>query len=97
MEVRINSTLRDLCGERAVTVDLSEGETVRDALAATVARLPALSGVLLNDDSKLTPNVIVFLDGRNIRFFDGLDTVLQPDQVLSLFPLSGAQRALAAE
>ena len=96
MEVRLNSTLRGLSGKRSLVLDLPEGGTVRDALAETVAQLPVLDGKLLVGE-ELVPTVVVFLNGRNIHFHEGLNTVVQPDQTLDIFPRTGAQRAFVRD
>ena len=96
MEVRLNSTLRGLSGRRSVVFELWEGGTVRDALTQTVAQLPMLDGKITKGE-QLLPSVVVFLNGRNIRFYDGLNTVVQPDQILDIFPRTGAQRAFVKE
>ena len=96
MEVRLNGTLRGLSGRRSVVLEPWEGGTVRDALAETVAQLPMLDG-RITEGEELLPTVVVFLNGRNIRFYDGLNTNVQPDQILDIFPRTGAQRAFVKE
>ena len=39
--------------------------------------------------------LVVFRNGRNIRFQEGLDTALAVGDRLDLFPQTGAQRAFA--
>ena len=97
MEVRLNSTLRGLCGKRSLDLELTQDATVRDALRAVVSLLPILTHELLDDAGGLQPTIIVFLNGRDIRFYDGLDTALKPDQTLDVFPRTGVQRAFASE
>lgn len=50
-----------------------------------ISLLPAL----LDERGELFLSVMILLNGRNIRLLDGLETVVEPDDVLMLFPPSG--------
>ncbi|HVW00081.1 MAG TPA: MoaD/ThiS family protein [Planctomycetaceae bacterium] len=41
-----------------------EGHTVREALEAVFAQRPALRGYILDDQQRLRPHVVIFLDGE---------------------------------
>lgn len=97
MQVRLNSTLRGQTGRRAVEIDLPAGVRVREALDAAVAELPALALLLFDADGRLRDNIIIFRNGRNVEFFEGLETRLEAGHNLDLFPRSGAQRAFATD
>ena len=97
MLARLHSTLRGRTGQRAVDLELPDGATVRQALAALVDQVPGLDGLLLDDRGDLRTNIVVFRSGRNIDLLDGADTLLQADHVLDIFPRSHLQRAFATE
>ena len=65
-----------------------EGATVGEALAACMAIEPRLRGRVFREDGSLW--VGVFLNGRNIRQKDGLDSTLSDgDELRVLPPIAG--------
>ncbi len=82
--VRLPSQLRVLVGgEAEVVVD---ADSVRGAIDAVEIRHPGLATRVLNDDGSLRRFVNVFVQDEDVRFLDGLDTILTPGQVVSLVP-----------
>jgi hypothetical protein len=64
--------------------------TLRDALAAAFELNPRLRGYVLDDQSHLRANVVVFIDGLRVRDRVALDDSLRPDShVHVLQALSG--------
>jgi molybdopterin converting factor small subunit len=57
-----------------------EGATVAQVLASLDAADPGFSEKLLSDDGSLVRYVNVFVDDDDVRFMEGLDTVV-PDGV----------------
>lgn len=85
--VRLYATLRDrVGGERAVDVPWSPGETVGTVLRRLIERWPGLDGYILDERGQVQRFVNVFVDGRDIRYLDGLETRLQNDEEISVFP-----------
>lgn len=64
-------------GQSTVSV---EGATVAQVLASLDAAYPGFSEKLLSDDGSLVRYVNVFVDDDDVRFMEGLDTVV-PDGV----------------
>ncbi|MBN1321182.1 MAG: MoaD/ThiS family protein [Thermoleophilia bacterium] len=65
-----------------------EGRTVADALADCVAREPRLRPRVFRDDGSVWAGI--FVNGRNVRQGDGLETVLADgDEIRLLPPLGG--------
>jgi molybdopterin synthase sulfur carrier subunit len=82
--IRIPTQLRELTGgapEVAV-----EGGTVKELLAALDAAHPGFAGRLHDDSGGLRRFVNVFVADEDIRFLDGVDTVVAPGQVVSIVP-----------
>lgn len=84
--VRLYSTLRGLAGDRAVEVPLPDGATVRDVLTRLVELRPGLAGRVLDDEGQVLQYVGVFVDGRDIRYLQGLDTPVRPENEVYIFP-----------
>ena len=80
--VNLYATLRDLTGEKSVIV---EGTTVREALLNLAQRWPALAEELL-EGGGIRDGYSIFVNGRDVRYLEGLDTPLLKDDVLDLFP-----------
>lgn len=63
---------------------------LRDGLEAAFAINPRLRGYILDDQSHLRANVVIFIDGRRVRDLRGLTDPLGPDsRVHVLQALSG--------
>lgn len=82
--MRLPSQLRSLVGG-AGEVPVDAG-TVREAILAVDAAYPGLAGRILDDRGVLRRFVNVFVADEDVRFLDGLDTVLEPGQTVSLVP-----------
>jgi sulfur-carrier protein len=82
--VRLPSQLRTLVGgEPLVPV---EATTVREAIWAVNEAHPGLAARVLNDDGSLRRFVNVFVVDEDVRFLDGLDTVVNAGDTISLVP-----------
>ncbi len=86
MEVRFYATLRDVVGSRSVEVELGPGATVRELLTRLFERFPNLEPRLLDEAGELRRSVNVFVNGRSVPHLEGLDTQLQPNDEVSIFP-----------
>lgn len=86
MEVHFHATLRDLVGERTVDVPVEPGQTIRDMINAVIERHPDLQSRFFDDDGSLVPYIHIFMDGRNVRLLEGLDTPITPEARISIFP-----------
>ena len=86
MKVKISATLRQLVGAKEIEVGLEVGDTVGSVLVRLVADYPALGEHILDDEGNLEAYINVFVNGRSIRFLDGLDTSLSEEDVLAIFP-----------
>lgn len=82
--VRLPSQLRALVGG-AGEVPV-EAATVREAIAAVDAAYPGVAFRVLDDRGTLRRFVNVFVADEDIRFLEGLDTVIAPGQTVSLVP-----------
>jgi molybdopterin converting factor small subunit len=82
--VRLPSQLRTLVGGAGeVPVEAS---TVREAILAVDVAYPGIVVRVLDDRGALRRFVNIFVADEDVRFLDGLDTVLEPGQTVSLVP-----------
>ncbi len=86
MKVSFFATLRPIVGERSIDLPLPADATVRGLVAELARRWPALGEHLFDERGDLSRRVNLFVGGRNVRWLEGLDTPLAPDQVVDVFP-----------
>ena len=84
VKVRLPSQLRALVGGSAEVV--VEASDVRGAIEAVETQYPGLASRVLDDDGKIRRFVNVFVADEDVRFLDGLDTVVTSGQTVSLVP-----------
>jgi len=82
--VRLPSQLRSLVG--GVGEVSVEATTVREAIKAVDVAYPGLATRVLDDQGGLRRFVNVFVADEDVRFLNGLDTVVEPGQTVSLVP-----------
>ena len=86
MRIRLFASIRQAAGVSELEYQVSPDARVRDAVDLLVARYPALSGKLIDESGSLRDAVSIFVDGRNIRLRQGLDTSLAGAEELAVFP-----------
>ena len=86
MRVSFYATLRPIVGDRSVELPLAEGAPVRELVDALASRWPELSEQLFDEEGGLSRRVNVFVEGRDIRWLDGVETPLHPGQKVDIFP-----------
>lgn len=90
MIVKFYATLRSIVGGKAVEIPVEYGETAKVLLDAIIAKYPALKKELFQEDGRLYGHVHVFINGRDVQFYDeGLDVKIYPEDVVSIFPAVG--------
>ncbi len=75
--------------EIAQTSSLSlEGNTVKDILLSLVGQHPQLKEHIFEKDEelKVCGHINIFLNGNNTKHMEGLETVLNDDDELGIFP-----------
>ncbi len=90
--IKLPSVLRaNANGERAIEV---EAGTIGDAVQALVGRHPGLAEQLLTPEGELHRFVNVYLNGRDVRYLDGLATpVAERDEIRLLPAIAGGSAA----
>jgi molybdopterin synthase sulfur carrier subunit len=93
MKVNFFAAYREIVGDKTVEFEIEHKTTVQDLLEAIVTRFPPLRNELLDPQGQVYPWIPLALNGRNPRLLSrGLDSTLQPDDVLSIFtPLASGR------
>lgn len=96
MRWKLFADLADVAGERTAPVDAEPGDTVGDALDALFDRHPELRDRVLSD-GEIADHVNLLRNGANVLHQDGLDTELEADDELALFPpVSGGRWSVSS-
>jgi molybdopterin synthase sulfur carrier subunit len=86
MRVNFYATLRPLAGGKTVELDLGGGTTAGDLLHAVSERFPAIGELLWTDAGELGDYIKVFIDGREIRHLQRLETPVPAGAEVDIFP-----------
>ena len=61
---------------------------VRSLLTALGEKHPALRNRLFEGD-QLSSTMIILVNGRSVDYLNGVETLLQPDDIVDVFPVEG--------
>ena len=84
LELRFFATFREAVGTKTITRDY-DARTVGEVLVALESEFEGLSGEILADGA-VRGQVNVLLNGRDVTHEQGIDTPIEPDDTLSIFP-----------
>jgi molybdopterin synthase sulfur carrier subunit len=94
IELRYFGTVRKAVGESGERRSVDEGATVGSVLADLESEHPGLAGLLL-DAGAVAGGVTVLRNGTHVTHFDGVETVLDAGDRLSITPPVTGGRANA--
>ncbi len=90
MKVNFYATLRSVVGAKEAEFSLPGGSTVWDLIREMIRCYPGLGPELLNEQGQLYQHVHIFRNGRDVMHLEhGLDTALEEDAILGVFPAVG--------
>jgi len=84
LQLRFFATFREAVGTKTITREY-DAETVGDVLVALEAEFEGLAGEIL-EDGAVRPQVNVLLNGRDVEHEQGVDTPIEANDTLSIFP-----------
>jgi molybdopterin synthase sulfur carrier subunit len=86
MHWKLFANLAESTGDKEVDIDLDSGATVGEALEALFERHPTLEAEV-REDGQLAEHIRLLVDGADpFETADGLETTLDADAELALFP-----------
>jgi len=86
VQVHLYATLRPIVGARTVALDLPRDTNVRALVDEMAKRWPELEQRLFDEDGALSRRVNILIDGRNVRWLEGLESRLPEDAKVDIFP-----------
>ena len=84
LELRFFATFREAVGEKTITREY-DTHTVGGVLSALESEFEGLSGQIV-ENGAVRGQVNVLLNGRDVTHEEGVDTPIEPDDTLSIFP-----------
>jgi molybdopterin synthase sulfur carrier subunit len=89
VEIRVYATLRDIVGGKSIHLDSAPEMTVEHMLQEILARYPALRTKVFDEEGDLQRAIHVFVNGREVHYLNGLETVVTPEDEVRIFPPVG--------
>jgi molybdopterin synthase sulfur carrier subunit len=97
LELRFFATFRAAVGQKTIEREFDDGATVGEILAALEDEFEGLSGELI-EDGEIRDQLSVLKNGREVLHMEGVDTVMEDGDRLSVFPpVAGGTSADAPE
>ncbi len=91
INVKVHTILnfKKLLGQREFSIALEEGSTVRDLLSSMIRQWgDALSPHLFDPSTdQVLPHIRLLVNGQDIQFLNGAETVLHDEDEFSLLPM----------
>ncbi|MDF9745543.1 ubiquitin-like small modifier protein 1 [Natrinema salsiterrestre] len=85
IDLRFFATFREAVGQKERTRTVDDDATVGDVLGELEAEYDGLAGQLV-EGGTIRPQLSVLKNGRNVVHMEGVDTSLEPGDVVSVFP-----------
>ncbi len=89
MEVRVYATLRDIVKGKSIEIETVPEMTASQMLERVLLKYPALHDEIFDKEGNLGKGIHVFINGRDVRYLDGLETRIKPEDSVRLFPPVG--------
>ncbi|MFN2202553.1 MAG: ubiquitin-like small modifier protein 1 [Caldilineaceae bacterium] len=89
MRVKVFATLRPIVGSAEVPTEVLAGQTVGVLVDEMVTRWPELRAEMLDSNGGLLRRIQIFVNGRSVRYLDGLNTVIGENDNITIFPPVG--------
>ena len=86
--VIIPSPLRNLTnGERKVNLEVDNNvPSIENIILALNNLYPGILGKILDDQNQLHKYVNIFIDGEDVRYLDGINTLIKDNDEISIVP-----------
>ncbi|WP_096200567.1 ubiquitin-like small modifier protein 1 [Bacillus sp. FJAT-45350] len=86
MEIKVFADFRVICGGKFVSLENVEGKPILDVLNQLISRFPDMKEELFTETFEIKPLVHVFINGKNILYLNGLNSIVSESDTVALFP-----------
>lgn len=89
MEIKVYATLRDIVGGPSIHLNGDSELTVEEMVQKMFAQYPALRSEFYKSDGEMHSAIHILINGRDMRFINGWETVVTEHDVVRIFPPVG--------
>ncbi|MFP4050809.1 MAG: ubiquitin-like small modifier protein 1 [Thermoplasmata archaeon] len=87
IKIKFFASLREIVGKEGISMEKDDLKDVGDVLKKISLSSNKIQKRFYDDGSTLNKNLIVLKDGRNINYLDGLNTSVEEDDTIAVFPV----------
>jgi len=87
VKIAFLSLLADITGKDAIILSIDENSNIKDIIKKLNLKFgKEFENTILNSPDVLSKYIILILNGKDIRSFDGLDTIIHQGDEISFLP-----------
>ncbi|MHA2431026.1 MAG: MoaD/ThiS family protein [Promethearchaeota archaeon] len=87
IKIAFLSLLADITGKDAIILSIDENSNIKDIIKKLNLKFgKEFENTILNSPDVLSKYIILILNGKDIRSFDGLDTIIHQGDEISFLP-----------
>ena len=87
--MKVFATLRPIVGGAIVPATTEPGQTISVLVDEMITRWPDLRPEMVDTAGKLLQRIHIFVNGRNIIYLNGIETIITDKANISIFPHVG--------
>ena len=88
VRIKFFGAFRELLNKETVVLDLQENSTVRDAIHELARQSDGkILDRIFNAKGEVCSDIVILVKGRNIKNFNGLETRVEENDVIYIFPI----------
>jgi len=89
VKVKFFGAFREFLNKETVVLNLKENRTVKDVIYELAHQTdPKILERILNEKGEVRSEIIILVKGRNIQNFKGLETKVEENDVVYIFPIA---------
>ena len=85
--VRSHGDIKRIIGSGRRTLELDDGATVRDLVLELGGNIEGSESIFLSVRRRIDSDLVVLLNGHNIRALGGIDTILKEGDFITFMPV----------
>lgn len=84
--VRFFASFKQITNKREREINIEEGTTIQQLLEILFDQYSALKDKIFDDNNEIRQWIQILKNGRNIKFLNGVETILTNGDIIALFP-----------
>ncbi|MCS6773588.1 MAG: MoaD/ThiS family protein, partial [Thermoflexales bacterium] len=86
LKVNLFAMLRAAVGQKTVELPIESEATAGEVLACLLEHYPVLRPQLVDENGNLYSHIHFFVNGRDVHYTNGHNTLIKPSDVVDIFP-----------